>query len=177
MITAGAMLLPACVKHSTPGTMTLKHLTLTGDQEALVAEIAETIIPGTDIPGAKQMNLQSFILKMVDDCQGKEAQQKFQTGMKDFEALADKKYGKSFAECTQEEKKAFLTEVDANAKAEGESPTALSDFYSMTRRYTILGFTNSEYIMTNVLVYNMIPGRFEGCVKVNDANDIKTVIG
>jgi hypothetical protein len=31
--------------------------------------------------------------------------------------------------------------------------------------------------MTNVHKYNMIPGRFEGCVEIKDKIDIQTIIG
>lgn len=178
LITAGAMLMPGCVKKTTPSTLALKHLTITGDQEGMIAEIAETIIPGTDIPGAKQMNLQSFILKMVDDCQDTETQQKFQTGLKEFEEKVKKKFSKPFAAVTPEEKKSFLLEIEEQLRnSESVSSTPVTDFYALTKRYTIQGFANSEYVMTNVHGYKMIPGKFVGCVQIKDTNDIQTVMG
>lgn len=178
LITAGAMLMQACVKQTKPSTLVLKHLTVTGDQEDLIAEIADTIIPATDIPGAKQMNLHSFILRMVDDCQNTETQQKFQTGLKAFEEQAEKKFSKSFTTVTPEQKKAFLLEIEQlSNNSESATKTPVSDFYALTKQYTIQGFGNSEYIMTHVLGYKMIPGKFVGCVPIKDNNDIQTVMG
>lgn len=180
LITAGAALLPACVKEAAKATsITLKNLHISGGQETVLAGIAETLIPATDMPGAKAMNLQQFILRMVDDCQSPEAQKDFENGFAAFEQAVDKKYGKSFDELTATERKTFLTELDTTAKAEREkqSLSSLSKFYSMTRRYTIQGFSTSEYVLTNVLPYNMIPGKFIGCVPITDKNDIKTIIG
>ena len=41
---------------------------LTDNQDALLASIVETIIPETDIPGARSLNVHTFIQKMVKDC-------------------------------------------------------------------------------------------------------------
>lgn len=180
LITAGAALLPACVKEAAKATsITLKNIKVSGGQEAVLAEVAETLIPATDIPGAKAMNLQQFVLRMVDDCQSAEAQKDFESGFAAFEQAVDKKFGRSFDELSAADRKAFLTGLDETAKAEKEkeSLSQLSKFYLMTRRYTIQGFTSSEYVLTNVLPYNMIPGKFQGCVPITDKNDIKTIIG
>jgi hypothetical protein len=180
LITAGAAMLPACVKEAAKATsIALKNIQVSGGQEAVLAEIAETLIPATDMPGAKAMDVQQFILRMVDDCQPTEAQRDFEKGFIAFEEAVDKKFGKSFEELSAEDKKTFINELDATAKAEREKEnlSALSKFYSLTRRYTIQGFTSSEYVLTKVLPYNMIPGKFIGCVPITDKNDIKTIIG
>lgn len=180
LITAGAALLPGCVKEAArSASLTLKHLQINGTQEAVLAEIAETLIPTTDIPGAKAMNVQQFILRMVDDCQSAESQKDFENGFVAFEQAVDKKFGKTFDSLPVADRKAFLSEIDATAKAEREkdSMSALSKFYALTRRYTIQRFTSSEYVLTNVMHYNMIPGKFVGCVPIQDKNDIKTIVG
>ncbi len=179
LVTAGAMLLPGCLKQVRPLSVALNNLSVTGEQEGLLAEMAESIIPATDIPGAKALNLQAFVLRMVDDCQDADAQKNFETGLSQFDEAVVTKFKKPFEECSAKERKEFLLEIDFTAKAERESDksTPVSVFYSLVKRYTIQGFLNSEYIMTNVLVYNMIPGKFVGCVPVKDKNDIKTVIG
>lgn len=179
LITAGAVLLPACVQQAAkPASIALKNLQITGSQEALVAEFAETLIPATDIPGAKAMNLQQFVLRMIDDCQPPDVQEEFGKGLAAFEQTVDKKFGKSFDELGVSERKGLLNELESAAKAEQPSGlSAVSKFYSLTKRYTIQGFTTSEYVLTNVLPYNMIPGKFIGCVPITDKNDIKTIIG
>jgi hypothetical protein len=178
-ISAGALLLPSCVKQERQVSITLKNIAITGDQEALLSEIAEAIIPATDTPGAKEMNLQSFVLRMVDDCQDNETQKEFERGLNEFEKAVDKKYSKPFAECTASERKTFLMETEELAKQnrKNDKKTPLTTLYSLTKRYTVQGFVSSEYIMTNVLVYNMTPGKFIGCVPIKDKNDILTVIG
>ena len=178
-ISVSALLLPSCVTQERKVSIALKNITITGDQEVLLSEIAEAIIPATDAPGAKEMNLQSFVLRMVDDCQDSETQKEFERGLGEFEKAVDKKYSRSFAECTPSERKAFLLETEELAKQarKNDTKTPLTTLYSLTKRYTVQGFVSSEYIMTNKLVYNMTPGKFVGCVPIKDKNDILTVIG
>ncbi|MEJ1240397.1 gluconate 2-dehydrogenase subunit 3 family protein [Chryseolinea sp. T2] len=180
LLTAGVALLPGCVKDAPKtASITLKNIHVSGSQEATLAEIAETLIPTTDIPGAKAMNAHQFVLRMIDDCQPQETQKDFEKGFAEFEEAVEKKHGKSFEELTPADRKSFLTEIDATAKAEREKDnlSSVSKFYSLVRRYTIQGFTSSEYVLTNVFHYNMIPGKFVGCVPIQDKNDVKTVMG
>jgi hypothetical protein len=91
-ITAGVALLPGCVREATKSvSVQLKNIHINGNQEAVLAEIAETLIPTTDTPGAKAMNVQQFILRMVDDCQPAESQKDFEKGLAEFEQAGDKK--------------------------------------------------------------------------------------
>lgn len=178
-ITAGAMVLPSCVRGVKEATIPLKNIILNGDQEILLAEIADTIIPATDIPGAKALNVHQFILKMVDDCLDKDSQQQFVSGLAKIEKTVKEKFDKPFEECSKEERKKFLLEIEQkNKDASGdEKKEDLPAFYSITKRYSVQAFLSSEYVMTNVFKYNMIPGRFEGCVEIKDKNDIQTIIG
>ena len=178
-ITAGAMILPSCVQQAKEATIALKNVIINGDQELLLAEIAETIIPATDIPGAKALNAHHFILKMVDDCLDKESQQQFSSGLSQVEKAVKEKFNKPFEECSLEDRKKFLLELEQKNKdtKDGEKKEDLPAFYSITKRYSVQAFLSSEYVMTNVFKYNMIPGRFEGCVEIKDKNDIQTVIG
>lgn len=179
VITAGAMVLPSCVRQAKEATIALSNIIINGDQEVLLAEIAETIIPATDIPGAKALNVHHFILKMVDDCHDKESQTQFISGLSQVEKAVKEKFSKPFDECSSEERKQFLLELEQKNKdaKDGEKREDLPAFYSLTKRYSAQAFLSSEYVMTNVFKYNMVPGRFEGCVEIKDKNDIQTVIG
>ncbi|MBC8034021.1 MAG: gluconate 2-dehydrogenase subunit 3 family protein, partial [Chitinophagaceae bacterium] len=49
-------------------------------QTSLIAALAETMIPATDTPGAKDTLVHEFILKMIKDCTGKKTQNNFIDG-------------------------------------------------------------------------------------------------
>ena len=125
-------------------------------------DLTETIIPKTSTPGAKDLSSHLFVLMMVDDCQSKENQQKFLKGLDQFEALSQKQSGTSFIESTPIQKTALLTAVEGKK----DIPEELSTFYGMTKRLTIQHFTSSQYFLTKIQVYEMVPGRYHGCVPV-----------
>lgn len=182
VLATAAMVLPSCVgKESvTQATIALNKISITGNQEKLLAAVAECLIPKTDTPGAGELNIHHFALRMIDDCTEPADQQKIMKGLAQFEAAFDEKYGKSFDEATKEEQQQFLKDVQADkivpVLKDGEE-NSIKDFYHAYRGRTIQGYLGSEYVMTNVFGYNMIPGRFDGAVEINANTDLKTVLG
>ena len=82
------------------------------DQEKLIAEIADIILPKTaKSPGAKEAEVGPFIALMIKDCYPEDAQQAFVKGLEDLEARSKKEYSKSFLEMSVEERNELLTKV------------------------------------------------------------------
>lgn len=161
-ITAGVALIPSCMQDKSKSAILLKNMNVKADQEKMLEEISETIIPKTDTPGAKDISAHLFALKMVDDCFKKEDQQRFIKGMIDFERLTSKKFDKSFVDCTPVERTALLHELEQKKEAKDD----LSYFYGTTKRLTIQAYTSSKYYLTKVQVYELVPSRYHGCVPV-----------
>jgi hypothetical protein len=185
LITAGAALLPACARNVREVTVALRNISITGDQEFLLADIVGRIIPTTDSPGAVDLNVPHFVLRMVDDCYSPEDQQKFLAGLGQVDDSADRMFGKSFEDCSEDEKAKVInswseekekTAEETGATVDGK-PNQLPTFFAITKRHTVQGYLSSEYVLTNALPYTMIPGGFKGCVEIMDKNDIQTVIG
>lgn len=72
-VSAGMALLPACLQHTSRASLTLKNISVDGDQEKMLAELVETIIPATTTPGAKALSAHLFTLIMMDDCYKKKS--------------------------------------------------------------------------------------------------------
>src|SRR4051812_32100119 len=72
--------------------------------EDLIGDLAETIIPKTDSPGAKEVGTGPFIVKMVKDCTSRMTQNKFISGLDGLVSYSQRHYGKSFGECTESER-------------------------------------------------------------------------
>ena len=164
VFSAGAALIPSCMHEESKSSILLKNIKIDGDQEKMMAELAETIIPKTNTPGAKDLSSHLFVLMMVDDCYTKADQEKFMNGMEQFEAFAKKNYGNPFLKCTPAQKTELLKKLEDKKDVTDE----ITAFYSTTKRLTIQSFTSSKYFLTNVQVYEMIPGRFHGCVPVKN---------
>lgn len=163
--TAAAWILPSCVSDPKKVSIALNRLNITGDDEDLLAAIADTLIPKTDTPGATDVSAHLFTLVMVDDCLAKADQEKYVTGLKAFDDTSKTIAGKSFTKASPEERTDILKKTEA---AKDTLPEAVKVFYNTTRRYVIQGYTASQYFMTDVKPYQLIPGpNFKGCVKVN----------
>jgi hypothetical protein len=129
-------------------------------QETLLAEIVETIIPKTDTPGAKDLEIHQFTMKMIADCYDKKAQEVFAKGLVSVDNFAQKDFSKSFIESDSKQKLAVLNSMlnssDSNDK----------DFVRLVKNITVQGYLNSEYVMTNLRKYQFLPGKYHGCVPV-----------
>lgn len=159
-IAAGGILtLPAWASGWSPesiGTIS----TLPVSDENLLAEIVETIIPETSTPGAKSLKVHQFIMRMVNDCYGADVHETLKKGLVATEQAANQTFQKSFMECdAKQRKQVFLQLINS-------TDTATKRFAEMTKNLTIRGYMNSEYVMVNILKYNMVPGFYNGCVPV-----------
>jgi Gluconate 2-dehydrogenase subunit 3 len=160
MIWAGAALLPSCLQNEQKVSIPLKLIHILPEDENMLADLAETILPKTDSPGARDLSAHLFALKMVDDCYSKINQEKYIEGMKSFETFVRNKTGKSFSGISDADRKSIVADLDKQ-KSSGD---AMSFFYQSTKRLTIQAYTTCEYYMTKIRGYKMIPGKFQGCV-------------
>ena len=129
-------------------------------QENLLAEIVETIIPKTNTPGAKELNVQQFIPKMVMDCYDKKAQVTYRNGFELVDKSATNTFSKSFMECDGKQRLEILNKM---SKSENEDEKS---FIQLVKGLTIKGYLSSEYVMTNLRIYEYAPARYHGCVPV-----------
>jgi hypothetical protein len=162
ILTGGVVLLPRCVHKEEKASIPLKNIDLNSGQEKLLAEIAGTIIPATDTPGAKDVYAHLFALKMVDDCYDKDKQQQFADGLKEIDGLAERSYGSIFINCTIPQRASILTGIEAK---KGISKNLIA-FYNMMKNLTIQGYMTSKYVMTKLVIYELVPGRFHGTVPI-----------
>lgn len=165
MIWAGVALLPSCLQNEQKVSIPLKLINITPEDENMLADLAETILPKTDTPGAKDLSAHLFALKMVDDCYSKSNQDKYVEGMKAFETFVSKKTGKSFTGINESERQSIVGELDKQ-KTSGD---AMSFFFQTTKRLVVQAYTTCEYYMTNIRGYKMIPGKFQGCIPLKTA--------
>ena len=133
---------------------------LTTNDEALLAEIVETIIPETNTPGAKSLKVQQFAMRMINDYYGEAAQNTMKQGLVLINDLSQQNCQKSFMESSNPQR------IDTFLKMSTSSDTTAKQFADMIKRLTIQGYTNSEYYMVNQLKFNMAPGYYHGCVPI-----------
>lgn len=140
--------------------------TFSDDDIAYLDEIAETIIPTTDTPGAKAAKVGAFMTVMVTDCYDEKDQKVFFDGMKQLNEACNKQTGKSFMEIDAAQRKTLLTGIDNEAKAymAKKKPEEPKHYFRMMKELTLLGYFTSEIGATQALRYMAVPGKYEGCI-------------
>jgi hypothetical protein len=140
--------------------------TLSAEQIAFLDEIADTIIPTTDTPGAKAAKVGSFMNTMVADCY-KEADQKiFVDGIAKIDEASKKANGKGFMEAGAQQRTSLLSELNKQLKAYNDTKKDgdPNHYFGMMKQLTLLGYFTSEIGATQALRYIAVPGKFQGCV-------------
>lgn len=156
--------MPSCLEDRSKASLLLKNYQLNGDQEKMLAELAETIIPKTETPGAKDIYAHLFVMKMIDDCTSKDKQQKFVKGMEDFEQMAMKETGKSFVQASTEQRAKLLGMLEQKKPEERDA----AGFYKTVKSLTIRAYTSSQFYLTKVHVYELVPSRWHGCMPIKE---------
>ncbi|SOD95161.1 gluconate 2-dehydrogenase subunit 3 family protein [Spirosoma fluviale] len=166
--------------------LTGKPLFFTADQDATVAELADTIIPTTKTPGAKAAKVNEVIDIILKDCYKADDQQRFLEGLARTNKLSQDAYGKAFAQLDPTQRIAIVTKLQTEAKdqlaqmnsgkatakvensqADLQMPDAkkrYTPFFTMLKDLTLTGYFTSEIGATQALEYVAVPGRYDGCI-------------
>jgi hypothetical protein len=131
----------------------------------MLDEIAETIIPRTDTPGAKDAAVGAFIARYAVACYDPAQLRILQRGVAALDALMRAKTGAGFLHASPAQRQALLTGVDLQARAHAKdaSPSA-PHYFTLMKQLTLLGFFTSRPGSTRVLRYRPVPGKYKGCV-------------
>ncbi len=138
------------------------------DQAKVISELAETILPKTKTPGAKDLKLDQFIDKMIKKVLSQEDQQLFLKGMDAFEVEAKELNGKSFIDSSPEQRVKLLAKLEEETEKAPPSVWGINmkkdagplPFYRQVKALTLLGYFTSKEIGKDVLVYDPVPGRY-----------------
>jgi Gluconate 2-dehydrogenase subunit 3 len=136
------------------------------DDIAYFDEIAETILPATDTPGAKEAKVGAFWATIVKDCYTENDQKVFLDGIKKLNDASQQKNGKSFMDSAPDQRHDLLVALDKEQKdytatKKKEDP---AHYFRMMKELTLWGYFTSEPGATKALRYVAVPGKYVGCM-------------
>jgi len=136
---------------------------------ALLDEVADTILPRTSTPGAKDAGAGAFMARYVADCYTPQNQAIFRDGLADL----DRRGGQGFLSLSRDARTTLLRALDAEARA-GRGTTAKEGgvnagpltphYFTMLKQLAIFSFFTSRPGATEALRYVPVPGRYDGDV-------------
>jgi hypothetical protein len=128
---------------------------LSAEDQALVEEIADTLLPSTpNSPGAKAAGVGPVINLLLTDCREPAEQKRVVDGLKQFRSTV----GDHFASMTQADRENWLRRIDAEAR------TNPDHYLNVVRDLSLQAYFSSEIGATKALRYIMTPGKWVGCV-------------
>jgi hypothetical protein len=132
-------------------------------------EVADTILPRTDSPGARDAALGRFIARYSAACYPLEHIALLKSGIADIDAQMLAKQGKGFREANAAAKISLLTGIDRQAKeqarlADEKTRDASPHYFTLMKQLTLYGFFTSEPGATHVARYRPVPGKYRGCI-------------
>jgi hypothetical protein len=129
---------------------------------ALLAEIADTILPATSTPGAKAAGVGPFMAVMVTDVYDAGQQKIFRDGLATLERECRKLHGTEFMMATPAQRTTLLEQLDREQYAQRNNGTP--HYFRMLKELSLLGYFTSEIGYTQAMRYTETPARFDPCV-------------
>lgn len=158
LVVGGSALIPVSLRGVRDPSIRLTHLKIDFDGEVLLGEVVDTLIPATDNPGAKELNVHLFVLMMIDECHTSEEQRAFASGLKGLDDYSKQQFGKGFTNCDRAER----VQLVEGLKQMNKISSDLGTFGQLMRRRAIQGYRESQYVMTKVIPHRMIPEKYNG---------------
>jgi len=149
----------------------------TQDQISMLAEVAERIIPKTDTPGAKDALVHRYMDDAVRWNYTEEEQVLFKTAIGQFDSIAEEDFKKKFVDLAPEEMDKVIQKTADQAKAAKKSGDDTPQLFTTVRGMVAAGYFTSEVGATKALVYNPVPGPYEGCIPVSDVGGVWALTG
>jgi hypothetical protein len=139
-------------------------------KKSLLAELAETIIPATDTPGAKEAGAVEYMLPLLNECTDTKTLNKFVKGLRDLEDYTRSRFHCEFIDCSPAEKEAVLLYFDQNAHAtnnlfdKAKNKFTGYSFFTTLKTYTVQGYCISEKGASLGMRYIAVPGKYLSCI-------------
>jgi gluconate 2-dehydrogenase gamma chain len=155
---AGVALSPALVSFVAGAQATATKTYLTPAQVAVAGAAADRILPRTDTPGAVDVGVPAFLDRFYGEFMTDDERRLFAGGLDAIDAAAKAAHAGPFASLTSAQQDAVLRAVAVSQQDQNPSP------FGLLRSTAILGYFSSEQVAKGVLNYDPVPGRFDGCV-------------
>lgn len=139
---------------------------LSGRRYATAAAIAERLLPRTDTPGAGDVGVPAFIDLMFGKYLTENERGVLAAGLDDVERASMASTRRSFTDLGPDQQDAQLRTLAAAVQKQENT------FFHLIKELTLLGYFTSEPIGKNVLHYDPIPGRFDGCIPLAEVGNV-----
>ncbi len=183
-VIGGELFLTGCASNNTAAIKEFSK-----EDIAFLDEVAETILPKTKTPGAKDAAVGKFMTIMVNDCYTPKDQKVFHEGIKQLDKASKELYKMDFIRITPAQRHDLLLSIEKEAKGYQVKKLAFNKvrnekqkeqikkgnpdfikeemaahYYTMMKQLTLLGFFTSKPGANEALRFVAVPGRYDSCI-------------
>ncbi len=176
-LTGALLFLPSCLQNKTSLNLNFKNISLLPEEQDIIFELCQRIIPDTSTPGAKELKLPEFVLTIIDDCYSKKNQSQWMNGLKAFTANWNKKLNTIQNLSLQNQivsKEKYLHQLESEIMFNLKNLDDLHYFFKVLKEETVFAYKTSAYYLTKVNPYELVPGRYNVHFPIRD-NPISTL--
>lgn len=148
---------------------------LNEQQAMLISDLADTLLPRTDTPGALDLNVDVFIDGFIDTALSNEGQTALLGELDAWNQKCKNKMGSKFSELSQDQKGEFLMQEEKSSPKFNGSVwgTAVGKqepvgFYRSMKSMMLWAYFSSEHVGKSMLNYDPIPGSYQGCIPLEE---------
>lgn len=146
------------------------------DEARFVASYVDTLLPTTDTPGGLDVGVDRFIDKVMAATTpaDQRADNPMRQGIREFDEGARSRFGKVFHQLEADQRGRVFSEAEKSPRyqpavwgtAVGEQPPI--GFYRSFKSMVLWGYLSSEKVGTEVLVYDPVPGEYDGNISLSE---------
>jgi hypothetical protein len=140
-----------------------------GDQFALLEQVADTLIPSTDTPGALAAGVPGFVRDMLTHWASASTRSEIIDVLESIERQAWAQFGAAFLELAPERRLAVLSRYDEDALSR-QDPA-----YARFKYLVLVGYYQSEIGATQELRYELVPGAWRSCLPLAEVGRASAV--
>lgn len=189
---ASTPVLLSLLASSTANAATWKAESFSPELQHIVTRLVDVILPGSSTPGALDVNVPQFIDKLYTHIFSSTDQQTFSRGATVFAKKFEQVFRRQaidggvdefqqllegYFDLSQQEQNKIFAEQDRSL---GDIDPANKDTYLIykfllsVRQNTLFGYFTSEKVGKEVLNYDPIPDRYDGCIPLADIGNAWT---
>jgi len=142
---------------------------LSGDQFMLLEQVADTMIPATDTPGAIAAGAPAFIRDMLSDWASARTRTEILSVLDAIERQAWAQAGAAYLELDAGRRLSLLRRFDEDALSR-QDPA-----YAKFKYLVLVGYYQSEIGATQELRYELVPGAWRSCLPLNEVGRASAV--
>ena len=141
----------------------------TEEESNLLVDIAETIIPKTETPGATDAKVVRYLDEYSNNFLEPIEQERSRKALQVFDDFSVQLHGKKFTKLNERQRGSVLQAMFDDKKVAVDSPKKV---FTRMRSAVSSAFFASEVGATQVLDYNPIPGNYDGDIALKDTKGL-----